>query len=312
MTNKDDNYNNNHNSKTTATVQLPWIIITRIISTAWSSHLMLPTTEHCSLEWNVSLELISKSMFKFVSRKMFTEVILQERTVFRVNGDMYLKVVDYVEALQHIINSHCVIKTLVIEGHGFDMLCDMHRNTITYSKCAPDTKYLKTFIESITNLTIHGKAYLNNNLILFPSLTTLRLSFQQEFDIVSMVSDELPLSTLQSLKKLDLMICHQRVLANLPDGLHLTLDIVIDDTDGSLNPNIMSLKRYYGARDVSHMNMITKLYIDERSYGISFDSMKRMSHLKHVRVDLSGRSVDYRAKGCGHDQCMSWTGDVHS
>ncbi|GAM18262.1 hypothetical protein SAMD00019534_014370 [Acytostelium subglobosum LB1] len=87
--------------------------------------LLLQTTKQCSLEWNVSLALISKSMFKFISTKMFTEVIFVEQSTF---------VVDYVEAFHHIINSHCVIKTpskLVIEGHGFDMLCDMHRNANT-------------------------------------------------------------------------------------------------------------------------------------------------------------------------------------
>ncbi|GAM18258.1 hypothetical protein SAMD00019534_014330 [Acytostelium subglobosum LB1] len=109
--------NEDDNNNTTSTGQLPWII-TRIISTAWSSHLLLQTKQYCSLEWNVSLALISKSMFKFISTKMLTEVILVERPKF-VAPNQEIFVLDYVEALRHITNEYCVIKTpskLVIEA----------------------------------------------------------------------------------------------------------------------------------------------------------------------------------------------------
>ncbi|GAM18271.1 hypothetical protein SAMD00019534_014460 [Acytostelium subglobosum LB1] len=259
-------------------------------------------------------------MFTFVSTEMFTEISFRKNTIIPIKPTplqplqpptlqsptlpqafmMALMVVqlpfvphtfhkrsyinnDADADYGHLINPHCVIKSprnLVISGHFFDWLCDRHRSS-------GDEQLLQLF-GRITKLTVQGPMDVNN-LVMLPSLTSLR--FQQDFeDNMIYFRHPIPNTILQSLKKLQYDRCTRDAVANLPDGIHLSIHWSIEDDDEQcLNPNISCyhvavLENPY----VMHSNLVTSLYLGEASIE-PVDPFLEMPRLHRLVVELDNR-----------------------
>ncbi|GAM18273.1 hypothetical protein SAMD00019534_014480 [Acytostelium subglobosum LB1] len=245
---------------------LPLIIIRNIVSRAWRSHLVRLSCEHYYYDWNLSLALVSKDMFKFVSTCLFTEVYSTKDTW--VPFDMG----------QHIANPFCVIKSpskLIVDKHIFKDPCE-----------SSGTASTQTFFGGITNLIVIGRIDLNQ-LVLFPSLTNLRLEQKgtsRTWDSNNVwVFRELPQLSLQNLKRLRIKSCNPQVVSNLPDGLHLSVDQIGSSNAQhiNLNPNVI-----FQTSNMELMpQMISKLILNYHG-PIPIETLQSMPKLKHLVVSL--------------------------